>query len=87
MVAAYTRRLVVHHRSEVRAHRRPRLPRGGGVPITVVQRTTREQLRRVAAETFGWSPLTAEQLAGMEHVMAGHDVLAVLPTGVGKSAT
>jgi ATP-dependent DNA helicase RecQ len=52
----------------------------------VVQRTTREQLRRVAAETFGWSQLTAEQLAAMEHVMAGHDVLAVLPTGAGKSA-
>ena len=40
----------------------------------------------MAAETFGWSQLTAEQLAAMEHVMAGHDVLAVLPTGAGKSA-
>ena len=56
------------------------------VPATVVQPTTREQLRRVAAETFGWSQLRAEQLTAMEHVMAGHDVLVVLPTGAGKSA-
>ncbi|HEY3468657.1 MAG TPA: RecQ family ATP-dependent DNA helicase [Amycolatopsis sp.] len=46
----------------------------------------RAELQRIAAETFGWSQLTAEQLTAMEHVMAGHDVLAVLPTGAGKSA-
>jgi ATP-dependent DNA helicase RecQ len=51
-----------------------------------VRRTTRDQLRGVAAETFGWSQLSAEQLQAMEHLMAGHDVLAVLPTGAGKSA-
>ncbi len=43
-------------------------------------------LRRVAEETFGWSQLHDEQLEAMEQVMAGHDVLAVLPTGAGKSA-
>ena len=43
-------------------------------------------LRRVADETFGWSQLRDEQLEAMEPVMAGHDVLAVLPTGAGKSA-
>ena len=43
-------------------------------------------LRRVADETFGWSQLRDEQLEAMEQVMAGHDVLAVLPTGAGKSA-
>lgn len=48
--------------------------------------TTREELRRVANETFGWSLLRDEQLEAMEQVMAGHDVLAVLPTGAGKSA-
>src|ERR687894_350574 len=47
---------------------------------------TRDELRRVANETFGWSQLHDEQLQAMEHVMAGHDVLAVLPTGAGKSA-
>jgi len=43
-------------------------------------------LRRVAEETFGWLQLHDEQLEAMEQVMAGHDVLAVLPTGAGKSA-
>ncbi|MEQ0564833.1 ATP-dependent DNA helicase RecQ [Amycolatopsis sp. NEAU-NG30] len=46
----------------------------------------RDELQRIAAETFGWPELTGEQLAAMEHVMDGHDVLAVLPTGAGKSA-
>ena len=52
----------------------------------IVQRTTRDELRWVAAETFGWSQLRDEQLQAMEQVMSGHDVLAVLPTGAGKSA-
>jgi ATP-dependent DNA helicase RecQ len=52
----------------------------------IVRRTTREELRRVAAETFGWSRLRDEQLQAMEQVMSGHDVLVVLPTGAGKSA-
>jgi ATP-dependent DNA helicase RecQ len=52
----------------------------------IVRRTTRNELRRVAAETFGWSQLRDEQLRAMEQVMSGHDVLAVLPTGAGKSA-
>jgi ATP-dependent DNA helicase RecQ len=51
-----------------------------------VRRTTRDELRRVAAETFGWSQLRDEQLQAMEQVMSGHDVLVVLPTGAGKSA-
>jgi ATP-dependent DNA helicase RecQ len=45
-----------------------------------------KQLEQVAAETFGWTRLHPEQLEAMEQVMAGHDVLAVLPTGAGKSA-
>jgi ATP-dependent DNA helicase RecQ len=45
-----------------------------------------ERLRWVAARTFGWSELSTEQLRAMEALMAGHDVLAVLPTGAGKSA-
>ncbi|MGY1914039.1 RecQ family ATP-dependent DNA helicase [Blastococcus sp. SYSU DS0973] len=44
------------------------------------------QLQRVARDTFGWPELRPDQLAAMEAVMAGHDVLAVLPTGAGKSA-
>jgi ATP-dependent DNA helicase RecQ len=46
----------------------------------------RDELQRIAAENFGWPQLTGEQLEAMEQVMAGHDVLAVLPTGAGKSA-
>ncbi|WP_347056888.1 RecQ family ATP-dependent DNA helicase [Blastococcus sp. HT6-30] len=47
---------------------------------------TRDSLQHVAAETFGWPELHPEQLEAMEQVMAGRDVLAVLPTGAGKSA-
>jgi len=40
----------------------------------------------VADRTFGWSQLRDEQRTAMEQVVAGHDVLVVLPTGFGKSA-
>lgn len=45
-----------------------------------------EDLRRLAAETFGLPHLRAGQLAGMRALVAGRDVLAVMPTGYGKSA-
>jgi ATP-dependent DNA helicase RecQ len=48
--------------------------------------STRDKLCRTAAETFGWTHLRPEQLEAMEHALEGHDVLAVLPTGSGKSA-
>ncbi len=48
--------------------------------------TATEDLRRVAKDVFGWPELHPEQLEAMEQVMAGRDVLAVLPTGAGKSA-
>jgi ATP-dependent DNA helicase RecQ len=44
------------------------------------------QLRRLAEQHFGWSRLRADQVRAMEHVATGRDVLAVLPTGAGKSA-
>jgi ATP-dependent DNA helicase RecQ len=43
-------------------------------------------LQRVASQTFGWAQLHPDQLDAMRAVMAGRDVLAVLPTGAGKSA-
>jgi ATP-dependent DNA helicase RecQ len=43
-------------------------------------------LRRLAADTFGLPRLRAGQLAGMRALVAGGDVLAVMPTGYGKSA-
>ncbi|GAA3551882.1 RecQ family ATP-dependent DNA helicase [Microlunatus spumicola] len=45
-----------------------------------------DQLLQVATDTFGWPELHPEQLEAMEQLMEGHDVLAVLPTGAGKSA-
>jgi len=47
---------------------------------------TRDELSRTAEETFGWTQLRPEQLAAMEPLTDGRDVLAVLPTGAGKSA-
>ena len=47
---------------------------------------TRDELCRVAEGTFGWTRLRPEQLEAMEPVARGRDVLAVLPTGAGKSA-
>ncbi|MFE4230332.1 RecQ family ATP-dependent DNA helicase [Arthrobacter sp. NPDC056886] len=43
-------------------------------------------LRQLAAETFGLPQLRAGQLAGMKALVSGGDVLAVMPTGYGKSA-
>jgi ATP-dependent DNA helicase RecQ len=51
-----------------------------------VSRKTRDELSRIAEETFGWTRLRPEQLEAMEPLTDGHDVLAVLPTGAGKSA-
>jgi ATP-dependent DNA helicase RecQ len=45
-----------------------------------------DQLQDVARRMFGWSELHPKQLEAMNHLMDGHDVLAVLPTGAGKSA-
>ena len=45
-----------------------------------------EKLQQVARDAFGWAELRPDQLAAMEHTMAGRDVLVVLPTGAGKSA-
>ncbi|HEU4620477.1 MAG TPA: RecQ family ATP-dependent DNA helicase [Gammaproteobacteria bacterium] len=44
-----------------------------------------EQCRRVARRTFGIERLRPEQESAMIAVLAGRDVLAVLPTGFGKS--
>lgn len=44
------------------------------------------ELCRTAKTVFGWDELHPEQLEAMEAIMSGRDVLAVLPTGSGKSA-
>lgn len=43
-------------------------------------------LRRIADATFGLPHLREGQFAGMRALAAGRDVLAVMPTGYGKSA-
>ncbi|WP_427173765.1 RecQ family ATP-dependent DNA helicase [Arthrobacter sp. 92] len=43
-------------------------------------------LRELAADKFGLPQLREGQLAGMRALVAGRDVLAVMPTGYGKSA-
>lgn len=45
-----------------------------------------DRLRGVAEEVFGWQTLRPEQLEAMTAILGGHDVLAVMPTGSGKSA-
>jgi ATP-dependent DNA helicase RecQ len=47
---------------------------------------TEEGLRRFAAESFGLPNLRDGQLTGMSALASGRDVLAVMPTGYGKSA-
>lgn len=44
------------------------------------------ELRRLADETFDLPHLREGQLSGMAALVAGQDVLAVMPTGYGKSA-
>ncbi|MEV0355186.1 RecQ family ATP-dependent DNA helicase [Nocardia sp. NPDC050697] len=46
----------------------------------------RRELCRVAQRTFGWPELRTAQLDAMLPLTAGRDVLAVMPTGAGKSA-
>jgi ATP-dependent DNA helicase RecQ len=51
-----------------------------------VSAATVERLRQAARETFDWDTLRPGQREAMEAVVDGRDVLAVMPTGYGKSA-
>jgi ATP-dependent DNA helicase RecQ len=44
------------------------------------------EVARTARDVFGWEQLRPGQQEAMEALVAGRDVLAVLPTGAGKSA-
>jgi ATP-dependent DNA helicase RecQ len=44
------------------------------------------RLRRAARNLFGWKTLRPGQLDAMRAVLRHHDVLAIMPTGAGKSA-
>ena len=50
------------------------------------QQPTAEQLRDIAEHSFGMETLREGQLEAMEAAVGGRDVLAVMPTGHGKSA-
>src|SRR4051794_34620031 len=43
-------------------------------------------IERVARDVFGWDPLRPGLARAVAAVLAGHDVLGVMPTGYGKSA-
>ena len=45
-----------------------------------------DDLRGAARRVFGWDELRPEQLEAMQAILAGRDLLAVMPTGSGKSA-
>jgi ATP-dependent DNA helicase RecQ len=55
-------------------------------PPPPAEQKSSAELRRFAAETFDLPHLREGQLAGMAALAAGRDVLAVMPTGYGKSA-
>ncbi len=48
--------------------------------------TDKRRIRRLAREKFGYEELHPGQEAAIQAVLSGHDTLAVLPTGAGKSA-
>lgn len=50
------------------------------------QDTNATRVRRIARDEFGYDALRPGQEAAMRAVLDGHDTLAVLPTGSGKSA-
>lgn len=54
--------------------------------MTTSPAPTADVISRVAREAFGWDSLHEDQLAAVQAALDGHDVLAVMPTGYGKSA-
>src|SRR3712207_7553247 len=66
--------------------RRP--PRSTLFPYTTLFRsgTMSDDLLRTARDAFGFRALRPGQEEAMRAVLAGRDVLAVMPTGSGKSA-
>jgi ATP-dependent DNA helicase RecQ len=50
------------------------------------QKTQRERIQKVGREALGFDHLRPGQREAIEALLQGHDTLAVLPTGAGKSA-
>lgn len=51
-----------------------------------MRRKIQRQIEQIAQETFGYDRLRPEQEEVIQAVIDGHDALAVMPTGSGKSA-
>jgi ATP-dependent DNA helicase RecQ len=58
----------------------------GAEPEAATGTAADAELRRIASENLGLPHLRDGQLAGMRALVQGRDVLAVMPTGYGKSA-
>ena len=50
------------------------------------QRKTKQQIQQIAQEQLGYDQLRPGQADAIAALLAGHDTLAVMPTGSGKSA-
>ncbi|HEY9596495.1 MAG TPA: RecQ family ATP-dependent DNA helicase [Cyanophyceae cyanobacterium] len=50
------------------------------------KRSNQQQIRQMARERFGYESLRLGQEAAIQALLKGHDTLAVMPTGSGKSA-
>lgn len=50
------------------------------------KRPNQQQIRQMARERFGYESLRLGQEAAIQALLKGHDTLAVMPTGSGKSA-
>src|SRR5689334_6285652 len=48
------------------------------------QKSTR-QLERITRDKFGYEELRPGQAAAIRSILDGHDTIAILPTGLGKS--
>lgn len=49
-------------------------------------RKSKKDLHKIAQERFGYDSLHPGQIAALQSILDGHDTLAVMPTGSGKSA-
>ena len=50
------------------------------------KRSNKQKIRQIARERFGYESFRAGQEAAIQALLDGHDTLAVMPTGSGKSA-
>lgn len=50
-----------------------------------MNRSTARKAQRILNEQFGFTDLRPGQKEVIDHILAGHDTLAVMPTGSGKS--